>query len=652
MSNNFPGRHNASQWSGQGTTSQNTIGGRQGGAATGGQCIAEEQLLSENSAASNGGGGTRPEADHEGHRAALQGGNVLDYTGSSRREGPTGAPRAGDNQPGEHPGQSSGSFPGDCPVAPQEGNYPGGSGSSGSYSRSRREEADPLIMGGGGPHPMEGVQEWDAPRGTDSFGGSGSGPYVAQTGGNPMRSSLDDRSQSGSNSAPFTSGPPVFHRTLSATPVTRQLASRLEKEKQYCAMSFHRDDIKVEINATAGTVYVKFHFKVRHVEVSIAVPGGYPSEPPVIKRVEPQYVRNFHTRKDIRIGPLEVPRLDFWNDKQTLVSFIKWIEKYLQFTIYGVKSTIHTFEVTGEGHKVSCVPKTQSRNLVISLAMSAEGSLRRAFSCYTYPEWVENICKCSKRKADESEYKRDVKVQTIAQIFGRWFNDWMDGLVGKGNYRRIEFIDSGYFEFRKMDRYGHMKKVFFAIEPLLQGSFIKWTNNYKQQGGPNIPDELPAFSHFVYEYSGHKYMIVDLQGIAADGRFLLTDPQLHAPDKKDLKSFGAGNLGPTGIRAFFDVHDCSQNPFCREMNYKKPTRADLAYLPPAVPLSQPRPVQQNYGNNFRGAMPGGGAGAGNAYSTSRNNDPYGRLGTGGQGSDGQYGQPGRSYGFGGFPGGR
>jgi elongation factor 2 kinase len=64
-----------------------------------------------------------------------------------------------------------------------------------------------------------------------------------------------------------------------------------------------------------------------------------------------------------------------------------------------------------------------------------------------------------------------------------------------------------------------------------------------------------AFSHFTYQNSRKKEMVVDMQGVGN----LLTDPQMHTINQ----SYGLGDLGAKGFAKFFHNHICNQ--ICRYM---------------------------------------------------------------------------------------
>lgn len=82
-------------------------------------------------------------------------------------------------------------------------------------------------------------------------------------------------------------------------------------------------------------------------------------------------------------------------------------------------------------------------------------------------------------------------------------------------------------------------------------------------------DYLETFSHFTWERSRGRLMVVDLQGTAGKDKqsdrrlYCLTDPAIHNYYKgRDVQNrFGRTNLGRRGMKAFFQTHKC--NDACR-----------------------------------------------------------------------------------------
>ncbi|VDD79826.1 unnamed protein product [Mesocestoides corti] len=93
---------------------------------------------------------------------------------------------------------------------------------------------------------------------------------------------------------------------------------------------------------------------------------------------------------------------------------------------------------------------------------------------------------------------------------------------------------------------------FYHIERYMDGEYCKYNSN-----SGFVADQLrntpQAFSHFTFERSGHRLLVVDIQGVGD----LYTDPQIHTADGL---GYNDGNLGLRGMALFFHSHRC--NPLC------------------------------------------------------------------------------------------
>lgn len=122
-------------------------------------------------------------------------------------------------------------------------------------------------------------------------------------------------------------------------------------------------------------------------------------------------------------------------------------------------------------------------------------------------------------------------------------------------------------------RYGqHLryKKIFLGmtddgesvtVEEFVDGTFVKYINNNGiscVEDGNVIGQKAQCLSHFSYEKSGGKLMVVDLQGSSYD----LYDPEIATStlceDNQFL--FCTGNLSTVAINNFISKHKCSK--FC------------------------------------------------------------------------------------------
>ncbi|KAI6172951.1 hypothetical protein M3Y98_01029900 [Aphelenchoides besseyi] len=130
---------------------------------------------------------------------------------------------------------------------------------------------------------------------------------------------------------------------------------------------------------------------------------------------------------------------------------------------------------------------------------------------------------------------------------------------------------------------------FLAIKTLLLGSathprymsceqrldanarYLRFTNNWEFIMNESDVEEndisldllnfLISFSHWTYEVTAGKLMVVDLQGTLKPNpsdcpTILLTDPAIHSEDRT---RFGSMNLNRAGMSSFFEYHKCSPN---------------------------------------------------------------------------------------------
>ena len=107
---------------------------------------------------------------------------------------------------------------------------------------------------------------------------------------------------------------------------------------------------------------------------------------------------------------------------------------------------------------------------------------------------------------------------------------------------------------------------YFNVEVLLSDykeRFKKWNNNCGYVSETNYSATLDAFSHWTYTVTEGFLMVVDLQGVDRDDKYILTDPSVHCKEPR----FGLTNLGDYGMEQFFKSHRCGS--VCEAMKLEK-----------------------------------------------------------------------------------
>ena len=169
----------------------------------------------------------------------------------------------------------------------------------------------------------------------------------------------------------------------------------------------------------------------------------------------------------------------------------------------------------------------------------------------------------------------------------KYEDDWHNSLEVVSAYARSSAVAKFYsrvFTFAAADRLGllgrRMAKIIFVEcyiyeaedgsgtpakymvgERYLPGAFLKYNSNhgYVNTEAPDT-EVAQAFSHFTFEASGGKHMVLDLQGVYTDKAYrlrphlIMTDPQVVSLER----AFGPGDLGEAGMLAFFKSHRCGK----------------------------------------------------------------------------------------------
>ncbi|KAI1120668.1 kinase-like domain-containing protein [Nemania abortiva] len=111
------------------------------------------------------------------------------------------------------------------------------------------------------------------------------------------------------------------------------------------------------------------------------------------------------------------------------------------------------------------------------------------------------------------------------------------------------------------------------VEPMIQ-NFEKFNSNtgWAQITGGAWSEAMQALSHFSYHNSGGQFLLCDLQGGAYRDGYILSDPVIMSQQK----TYGPTDLGPDGIRTFFQHHRCGR--FCKR-EWQQPRYQGKAVFP-------------------------------------------------------------------------
>ncbi|XP_020915674.1 alpha-protein kinase 1 [Exaiptasia diaphana] len=153
-----------------------------------------------------------------------------------------------------------------------------------------------------------------------------------------------------------------------------------------------------------------------------------------------------------------------------------------------------------------------------------------------------------------------------ARHYVAMFNRSLSITSGGGNVGEIQFLPVVLLQL--VNSSGHVTNVLNA-EPYMSGEFTKLTNNVAWKNTRRRTDLVLAYSHFTYQASDRKLIVVDIQGWAPrdnKGCTFLTDPQIHSPV---YKCFGTGNWKKKGFDNFWKMHvEC--NDICKMLNLVRP----------------------------------------------------------------------------------
>ena len=154
--------------------------------------------------------------------------------------------------------------------------------------------------------------------------------------------------------------------------------------------------------------------------------------------------------------------------------------------------------------------------------------------------------------------------------------------------RNIEYSDCFLGNIAKVGDSTKLKlDEYVANEEYLEGTFVKWCNNYGYVSSEarGVDQILTAFMHWTWARSKGHEMVADIQGVKLpNGTYKLTDPAMLSVSGK----YGITDTGVEGMTMFFLIHQCTDG--CKGL--PKPTLAHFVGKIPDSMLQEALALQQ------------------------------------------------------------
>lgn len=144
----------------------------------------------------------------------------------------------------------------------------------------------------------------------------------------------------------------------------------------------------------------------------------------------------------------------------------------------------------------------------------------------------------------------------------------------------VDFIFTCWYEMEDPVAAGlHPSVKKFTAERYIGEGYEKYNNNIGWTCDPELPlaATAQAFSHFTWQATSGKHLVVDLQGVGS----VFTDPQIHSSEES---RFGQGNLAERGMIAFFSTHEC--NDICRALGLHHFGSDEASVMPMDAPVTK------------------------------------------------------------------
>ncbi|RUP44965.1 kinase-like domain-containing protein [Jimgerdemannia flammicorona] len=234
---------------------------------------------------------------------------------------------------------------------------------------------------------------------------------------------------------------------------------------------------------------------------------------------------------DVAIVPLNWDHVERWGEQLSMKSYTCNLRRSLDSIIQAPLADLLTSNIQA----------------FIRSDPFASGGLRYALPLYQPSDERKLVAKMFKDgPLTKDRYLEVMAIQAIATKLVYEFNRYNPP-------QTIDFIDVRVVE---IEQTHPSEDTYFTVEPYIEGDYVKHNNN---AGWSNeLMATAQAYSHFTWQKSGNKLIVVDLQGVA----YIMTDPVIHSVNPPH--SFGSTDFGREGVDSFFSTHRC--NYVCDMLN--------------------------------------------------------------------------------------
>ena len=234
-----------------------------------------------------------------------------------------------------------------------------------------------------------------------------------------------------------------------------------------------------------------------------------------------------------------------------------------QSAMIAYKATRMVLDKASDGFKIAPGETSNGRKILVSLNPFAQGGIRNVYRMKQKHE----ACQVAKESRHDINYHERLKFhvegckcQARATVYAKAFNNRIKKCkkqkrAGQWNSRLDELSPINVLHaevYRLKDTASPGGFRYLAVErEMKKGEYQKWNSNngYVNPKKCQHNDVSQAFSHFSYEHSQEKEMVVDVQGSG----YTFTDPQLHSKEK----GYGRADRGNSGFKDFFKSHQCN-----------------------------------------------------------------------------------------------